>query len=298
MTTIRLNNYAPRGHLRTLLDEQPLEELYHYTSHEGLLGIVKNKEIWATDADYLNDSKELYLAFDIARNKLNARKKSTNREEQELFNNMLLMMDCLEGKNSICVCSFSEANNLLSQWRAYCRGGGYTIGFRSKDLKNMAELQRFVLVRCEYDREKQKEIINDIIDYYRDLFWQEGEKGVSYGINNLRGAISLNFISTLIRFGLILKHESFKEEKEWRLISDDHISNNTSHMECRVGRSMLIPYFRFNLEELWKKQQFLKVTIGPGLFSEKSVKAVRNLLILSGHKHPGVEMSTIPYREF
>jgi len=296
-----LKNYAPNGHLLTLLDERPPKELYHYTSHEGLLGIIKNKEIWATDTDYLNDSKELYLAFDIARNKLNVRKQSANQEEQKLFGIMLSMMDCYEEKNSIFVCSFSAVNDLLSQWRAYCREGGCTIGFHSKDLKEKAKSQQFYFVRCEYDRGRQEEIIDDIITYYYNLFQQERGKGVSSDINSLLSNVSGKFISTLIQFSPILKHESFKEEHEWRLISgnrrNDYISNNTSQMECRVGHSMLTPYFRFNLKEIWTKQQFLKVTIGPGLFPEKSVKAVKNLLILSGYKHPGVEMSTIPYRE-
>ena len=302
METISLKNYAPEGYLLTLLKEQPPRELYHYTSHEGLFGIVNDKEIWATDTDYLNDSKELYLAFDIARDKLNIHKKSVNQEEQKLFNNMLLMMDCFEKQNSIFVCSFSEINDSLSQWRAYCRGGGYTIGFYSKDLKEKAELQEFFLVRCEYDREKQEEIIDDIIIYHHNLFQQERVKGVSSNINSLLSNVINKFISTLIRFSPILKHKSFSEEKEWRLISgnrrNDYISNNTSQMECRVGRSMLIPYVRFNLEKTWAKQQFLKVTIGPMLFPEKAVKAVDKLLILSGYKHPGVMKSSTPYREF
>lgn len=33
--------------------------LYHYTSADGLIGIVRNQRLWATDIEYLNDSEEL-----------------------------------------------------------------------------------------------------------------------------------------------------------------------------------------------------------------------------------------------
>jgi hypothetical protein len=34
-------------------------ELYHYTGLDGLVGIVTDRAIWATDARYLNDASEL-----------------------------------------------------------------------------------------------------------------------------------------------------------------------------------------------------------------------------------------------
>ena len=33
--------------------------LYHYTTPEGLLGILKNKELWYSHIDYLNDESEI-----------------------------------------------------------------------------------------------------------------------------------------------------------------------------------------------------------------------------------------------
>ncbi len=36
--------------------------LYHYTSAAGLMGIVQNREIWATESNYLNDPTEVGFA--------------------------------------------------------------------------------------------------------------------------------------------------------------------------------------------------------------------------------------------
>ncbi len=38
--------------------------LYHYTSAEGLKGILEDRRIWASDIFYLNDWTELFLGRD------------------------------------------------------------------------------------------------------------------------------------------------------------------------------------------------------------------------------------------
>ena len=40
--------------------------LYHYTSLSGLLGIIENKCIWASDIRYLNDSNEFSYTIELA----------------------------------------------------------------------------------------------------------------------------------------------------------------------------------------------------------------------------------------
>jgi hypothetical protein len=40
-------------------EPQPGGELYHYTTAQGLLRIVESGQIWATNAQYLNDRSEL-----------------------------------------------------------------------------------------------------------------------------------------------------------------------------------------------------------------------------------------------
>jgi len=42
--------------------DKPDRPLYHYTTQEGLLGIVKKREMWATHHQYLNDTQEFLHA--------------------------------------------------------------------------------------------------------------------------------------------------------------------------------------------------------------------------------------------
>jgi len=39
--------------------------LFHYTQHEGLIGLARTGEIWASDLRYLNDREELQHGMQI-----------------------------------------------------------------------------------------------------------------------------------------------------------------------------------------------------------------------------------------
>jgi hypothetical protein len=41
-----------------LATDSPPPILYHYTSQDGLLGILDSKSIWASKVQYLNDEQE------------------------------------------------------------------------------------------------------------------------------------------------------------------------------------------------------------------------------------------------
>ena len=48
----------------------PPERLFHYTNSQGLLGIVTGQKLWASHADFLNDSSEAGYAFDVLKDSL------------------------------------------------------------------------------------------------------------------------------------------------------------------------------------------------------------------------------------
>jgi len=39
--------------------------LYHYTSQDGLIGILKDRNLWASKIHYMNDSKEFSQTLHI-----------------------------------------------------------------------------------------------------------------------------------------------------------------------------------------------------------------------------------------
>lgn len=47
------------------IEKKPPERLYHYTSIDGLKGILDSRCLWASQIHFLNDTKEFNYSFDI-----------------------------------------------------------------------------------------------------------------------------------------------------------------------------------------------------------------------------------------
>lgn len=48
-----------------ILPEKEPSELFHYTTADGLLGILTKQNLWATDVLYLNDASEFRYADEL-----------------------------------------------------------------------------------------------------------------------------------------------------------------------------------------------------------------------------------------
>jgi hypothetical protein len=78
----------------------------------------------------------------------------------------------------ICVVSFTEQADQLSQWRGYCPpDGGYAIGFRTSSLEACLHEQEFVLAPCEYGKSNQNHIlkqwVGETISALKEIAQQE-----------------------------------------------------------------------------------------------------------------------------
>jgi hypothetical protein len=54
--------------------------LYHYTTTDGLLGILASEEVWATDIRFLNDTSELVDAIKLFSDELEANPLNLGKE--------------------------------------------------------------------------------------------------------------------------------------------------------------------------------------------------------------------------
>src|SRR5579885_2670951 len=118
--------------VKEILQRTPPDVLYHYTTQQGLLGIINAKEIWATHTQYLNDVREFLHAADIMREELSAMKEDRMLDEpsRDRLSEMANIVSVGLESINVCVCSFSESGDSLSQWRAYGgKASGFSIGF-------------------------------------------------------------------------------------------------------------------------------------------------------------------------
>lgn len=212
--------------------------IFHYTSQQGFLGIIKDKALWLNSIRHLSDAKEFGYAVELVRSKLNHRLQAERGPWNSYYGKVLERLDAIEAMHDLVlfVGSFSEAADLLSQWRGYTPSGvGFSIGFEREYLKTMASQQGLHITKCIYELREHEAILENVINRAGALVKNgECEQAVA------------GFLVGLLRVAPALKDASFHEEQEWRVVSDV-LNPSDAKPKFRVGKSMLIPYQEFKL---------------------------------------------------
>lgn len=242
----------------------------HYTTMQGLLGIMTNKSIWATNIGYLNDSSEFYDALISLRKffaEVNKPKDGTisQSEFDEFRAEILEIIEelCRESRTYYYSISFSRDCDSLSQWRAYGNGvHGYGIIFDIKDLiKSMDSDYSSALIKheeCVYvEKDKSKSLRNMLNELHR------------YRLKNSADDYRRRARSVFSGISLAFKNESFRDEAEVRIIVDD-IFDGLETVQFRAGAASLIPYknMSFGLECI---KGFV---VGPTIDADKAKNAL------------------------
>jgi len=286
--------------------------LWHYTTPEGLTGIIESSSLWATDVFYLNDSAEFMHGINIAREIIKQKISSLCGDEKrrlERFDTDLSFIGP-DHKRPVYVCSLSKTENELSQWRAYCEGGGFSIGFPHQCLADAIQDQHFELKECVYDAGEQKIIINSLIDSQVMPYIKNPEQFsripcTEQEISSIVCGGSNKFLWELSSTCSTLKHPSFKREEEWRLVFDhkyafekDENDKNKIRPEFRTKTGLIIPYICIKLpenEDFWRQ---VSIIIGPTKY-EKELKGSVHTLFRKYHKTSiTITHSEMPFREF
>ena len=308
------------------------ESLYHYTTLEGLLGILEKKKIWATNIRYLNDTKENRIIANLLSDELKRRcghgtffdLLAPNRNEEMNRNEPASVDSLLYGdfvakwlaSLFVFVTSFSKKGDSLSQWRAYSgRSGGYSIGFRPEYLKAVGE--NFTdgrserpysdlrpLSKCDYvDEEVERSLKNEIKELVAAFIKESTPIQKSLGISAPERSIALTKLAFKSFIGLgrrsaFLKDDGFAEESEWRLAF--HLSPNPTppDLKFRSGSSMLVPYLEVPLEVPDQLIGIEEVIVGPCPHRSEAKQAVEILLTTIGLPDVKARCSKVPYRNW
>jgi hypothetical protein len=281
--------------LKVLSPRRKPQILFHYTSAEGLIGILKARALWATSIRFLNDSTEYSLAINLAREFIEERSKKARGKFDTALYTVLSERLTLEVEE-VYVSSFTENPDQLSQWRAYCPPtGGYAIGFQSKFLVDVPgpPTHRF-LARCIYESHVHQGLVQTLV---KDVV-STAEESLHDGMSQDRV-----FREAYKRLGRILpllapalKDPSFAEEQEWRLVClPASFENDTP--QFRQGRSMLVPYYTHRFPKK-APVPIEELVIGPTPHPTLARDATRSLL--SAYELPSskVRSSRIPYRNW
>jgi hypothetical protein len=270
--------------------------LYHYTSPGALLGILHSRSFWATNIRFLNDAKEFELALELLEELLDQKiEAASSRYDRGLY---AVLQEGLSQAHSseVFVASFSEDGDQLGQWRAYCPvGTGYAIGVAPAELcRARGDRGRLHLLRCLYEEQEQLTLLERLIGL-AETYADNAKLPTSSNQDRVyREAFKL-FAAWLPAAAAVIKHPSFSEEREWRLVAPSSFFDDP-RPEVRPARSMLIPYFRFVLADANAPIQLARLVVGPTPHSTLAIHGAEALCAAYDIRNPRIELSEIPYR--
>lgn len=277
--------------VESLWSQVPTATLYHYTSTAGLVGIVETKRLWASSIQSLNDTAEFKHAIALVDHILDQHLRHERGPWNDLYGELREVAPMFTSF-PIFVGSLSGAKDQLSQWRGYCpTGGGFSIGFDTEILKAQAKRQGFRLVKCEYDKEKQKAICEEIISDACSAVGKEADA------KKRRSVVMEAFALPFVRTAPALKNPSFHEEQEWRLVGGPFERNHSS-IRFRPSRYSIIPYFEFALAQEGGTLEVEEIVVGPNPDMSQAHESAKYLISCRGARCKRIEEYSGTYRNW
>jgi Protein of unknown function (DUF2971) len=301
--------------LNILKDEPPrmvdAPVLHHYTDAFGVHGIITANCLWATATQFSNDSSEIDYAASIAVEIIHRtweKKKISNSWEQLLAAHLIrLFSSPLHTFGQPFIVSFCEDGDLLSQWRGYGQGSGFSLAFRSLCQRQTVRLFckngfRTMLKKVIYEADKQRDRLRFILNRFIKLV-----NGFPFSPTSTNGQaahveLSLLLILEMTDWACTVKHMSFSEEKEWRIITYPRGATlvgasppNYAGVLVRPTPRLLLPYMVFEPSSR-KRLPLLEIRCGPSPYQEQSARAMKILLRNHGYDDLTISLSQVPLR--
>lgn len=231
---------AANAPIQTSHNDSPPLTVSHYTDASGLLGILRDRELWATDTLFMNDSTESRWASSFFFAQLEdcitrSLQRMEDSEDERLKHRLLEVPAGLDliaksfneafddarfadlGVYAICFC---EDGDLLSQWRGYTTlGGGYSVQVAARQLQAMTQrVMQLSFVQVLYDRTTQQSLAKEILEGGLSALPTSLAETHLIDPEVIYRAVGEQTGRAARTFSLRAKNPAFREEREWRLL--------------------------------------------------------------------------------
>lgn len=309
------------------LDIQKYPAMYHYTSPDGLLGILERGAItlWFSRYDFLNDTSEgqdIQKQYDIACKEL--------LKQNIIDNSIFLLIESAEPNDTgpfgfpynqktagdpvaimsteqyeTFVCCFSAKQDLLPMWNYYIKENhyqGYNFGLNPKMFEDndynrrsgFFEKNGYMKINVGKvlykDEEKQRILQNRIAilcNYYR--FTRDSEN------------LKKNLITMLNNLRMLFKDKAFEHEEEIRaflfrpLSIPEHVNCNYElpQIRYRSQSGVVVPFVSV---QFYRYHHYLiNITVGPMANQSSATDSIKLMLKEKGYS-ADVNKSEVPVR--
>lgn len=282
------------------------EIIYHYTSPEGVIGILEKDDVKLHFTKYtgMNDTTEgivIYEKFRSICDKLEQEKYIDFNLKEKLIGlidtisprNQLRIKKEIDGEekefslDDLYICCFSVENDALPMWNYYTKNGehqGYALGFKSLRVLS---------------RKKDSTVAVNLLCYRVDYYEEKLENYVRAYISSIRNNPDMDIMNhgfDLIKRYLILgsimhKSSCFKHENEIRMVLLAG-EEDKQELKFKTKNGILIPY----LELFFDKSSLKKITIGPLIEKDLASNNLVEFLQHKGYQDIEIQHSKVPIR--
>lgn len=290
------------------------DAVYHYTDAAGLLGMVQNHTLRATEASGMNDPHEGVYGRKVVAEHV------APEPHREDFENHRLQADSIADEEVFVACATTRADD-VSQWTRYTPwpSAGYCVGLDPQASLHVIRADPPVPYKASrtenghfriqfgnwasvsswspvvYGSQEFGKAMEDFYPWASDLFrgistdgnWEDYQE--ERQMAESAGSTALNDMTRLA------KHEGFAAENEIRLVATT--SSGAGVVKYRPSRYGVVRYVDLGVGEehqgyvvrdeedatSWVRLPIVSVTISPSPFAERGVESVRRLLADNGY---------------
>lgn len=291
------------------------QKLYHYTSADGVRGIVENREFMATKSDFLNDKLEFQYAIEVMEQL--TEKYIVNTELRERFFSGLqkeihelgiinLGCDenaCHENSLSFYVVAFSKSQNNALLWAEFTDFKGYCLEFDYMKLVEGFQHRVFLHGTVIYNEEEQMNgMLESFLSCLRNLqeegfgdladFFEEEAEISDASLEKLAKEMAV----VVSVYAMFFKKSFFEGEEEYRFIFPPLINElGTARPNFRLLDQIFLPYIMVEFDREQKEIPLESVMVGAKNNSDIAVRGMKYFLGSRGLEIP-VLLSDIPLR--
>lgn len=287
-----------------------IEEIYHYTSPEGLLSILANKTFRFTDCQFFNDKLEyVYIKRPLSDAISQIKNKLCNKDLIEDVDNWLTEkyeVICCASKMKLRYYAFctSIKSDSLNMWNYYVKNGkyqGYNIGISLKKLQYYME--NLDLMNCEFWQGKvmysYSEQVEYLVDYIKkidyELYWCRKEAKTVNDDYAMLLETQEKIIEKMEYCRLFFKSEAFANEQEYRFVLriSEHLNKTKALLPgFTIKEGVFTPYYDLEINE----NIIENIMISPMLEKKLAKKGLKIFLKKQGMENINVNDSGILVR--
>lgn len=284
--------------------------LYHYTTAQGLLGVLESGRLWATNSRFMNDTSEIGYATTLFRDVVTTEvEKFQSPKLGKLQKTVIGWLDEYEKDAKVYVACFCMNGDLLSQWRGYgAAGGGFSIGFLADRVGHPAltslDKPNPILRKVIYRPSVQKRLIRERITALCELELVKLKSPQRHKVQQAAYAAWMMFSLFLSEALNCFKDPAYEEEQEWRIIQHgrNYEGKDTCKISFRSNGGRIIPYTILNFTASGSKETrgHLPIKIigfGPTLNPNITQRSLRLLCDAHGYgkSEVTIKRSGIPF---